>query len=57
MKKTFFDKKKNIYNRKHLWSDRLVLVHFIESHKLSTCYHIFYKNGVAQIENANKIEI
>ena len=45
------------YNYKHLWLDRLALVHFIYSHKFSTCYFIFYRNGVTQIENADKVGI
>ena len=48
MKQNFF--KKFFYNLKHLWPGGLGLVHFIYSHKFSTCYLIFYRNGFTKIE-------
>ena len=37
--------------------DQTDLVYFIYSHKFLTCYLIFYRNGVIQIENAGKVGI
>ena len=34
---------------------RLVLMHFIYSHKLSNCYLIFYKKRDTQIENSGNV--
>ena len=34
---------------------RLALVHFIHFYIFSTCYLIFYRNEVTQIENAGKV--
>ena len=46
---------KNNYKKLRLY--RLASVYFIHSHKFSTFYLIFYKNGVTQIENAGKVGI
>ena len=47
----------NVHNYKHLWPDTLDLVHLIYSHKFSTYYFIFYRNGVTEIENTDKAGI
>ena len=36
---------------------RLIPVYFIYSHKFSTYYLIFYRNGDTLIENADKVGI
>ena len=41
----------------YIYDQRPILVHFIYSHKVLTCYLIVYRNEVTQIENADKVEI
>ena len=58
LKRIFFYNYKHFFlNYEHLLPDRLALMHFIYSHKFSTCYLIFYRNGVKKIKNADKVGI
>ena len=45
------------HNYNQFLPDRLLLVHFIYSHKFSTCCLILYTNGVTQIKNAGRVGI